>query len=228
MRSTSILWRKSRGFVLTGVLSSTLVLDARLAHGDVDAFGAKLPDVTHYTFAISLPVPIVVAARAGSSSASGFVAAGALETRVHFGHHGFLLGVGFVPRSEASVSSSGSPPVGSFDVAYSFADFSNRRMRGFGGAVSFDIGPSIGLVGSTYEPVAAQNAMTNSPVLDVASHATIGARVSAHADLFIGPVMLGVVVGYRGGIPTNASSHDNWEGLFFFNVEIGGAFVRVR
>ena len=42
----------------------------------------------------------------------------------------------------------------------------------------------------------------------------------------VGPVMLGLVLGFRGGVPTNASDKDPFEGVFFFAFEIGGGFVR--
>src|SRR5262249_37581284 len=112
------------------------------------------------------------------------------------------------------------------DATWSFADFSSRRMTGFHGAVSFDAGPSIAYVSPTYFVVTTTNPPATSTILDVAPHATIGARISAHVDLFIGPVMLGLVLGYRGGIPTNASSRDSFEGIFFFNAELGAAFTR--
>lgn len=203
-----------------------LVLASGGARADVGEFGEKLPDLRRVVFGVSLPIPVTIAARSGSSGASSIVGAGALDTRVYFGHHGVLLGVGFVPRSSPSLLQSGSPSVGFFDLAYSFADFSSRRLRGFSGAVSFDAGPSLGLVTATYQPAAAQNAASNAAVVDIDAHATIGGRVSLHADLFVGPVMLGLVLGYRGGVPTNASSRDGWEGLFFANLELGGAFVR--
>jgi hypothetical protein len=193
-----------------------LALIAAPARADVDAFGNTLPEVNRTLFALSLPVPIAFDTRAGPNGGAQTTLLGAIEARMYFGHHGFLLATGFTD----------SPRVAFADAAYSFADFSSRRMRGFHGAVSFDAGPSFGYVGPTFVATNAQNAPTASPVLDVASHATIGARISAHVDLFIGPVMLGLVLGYRGGVPTNASSKDSFEGIFFFNAEVGAGFVR--
>ncbi len=187
-----------------------------VARADVDAFGNPLPDVSRALFSVTLPVPVSVAVRAGESGGSVVVPSGAIEARLYFGHHGFLASTGFTD----------SPRVAFFDAAYSFADFSSRRMRGFQGSVSFDVGPSIAYVGNTYVATNAQNATTASPVLDIGGHATIGGRISSHVDLFVGPVMLGLVLGFRGGVPTNASSKDPFEGVFFFNFEIGGAFVR--
>ena len=199
-----------------------LVLAPRIARADVDEFGNRLATVTRVVFGLSMPVPVSVEMRAGSASGSSVGTLGTLDGRIYSGHHGLLLGVGFA----AGASLAGPPQVGFFDAAYSFADFSSRRFRGFGGAFSFDVGPSLGLVQATYDTTPPQNAPTTGPQPDVPSHVTIGARVSMHADLFVGPVMLGIVLGYRGGVPSNASSRDNFEGMFFFNLEIGGAFVR--
>jgi len=197
-------------------LISALILSPSLARADTDAFGNPLPPVNRTLFALTLPVPIAFATRAGPNGGAATTRLGAIEARSYFGHQGFLVATGFT----------GSPHSAFFDAAWSFADFSSRRMRGFHGAVSFDAGPSIAYVSANYVATNAQNAPTDSPVLDVASHATIGARISAHVDLFIGPVMLGLVLGYRGGVPTNASSKDSFEGIFFFNAEVGAGFVR--
>jgi len=192
-----------------------LLLSPTIARADTDAFGNALPTVNRTLYALTLPVPIAFATRAGPNGGAATTLLGAIEARMYFGHQGFLLATGFIDS-----------PRGAFaDAAWSFADFSSRRMRGFHGAVSFDAGPSIAYVGPTYVATNAQSAPTSSPVLDVASHATIGARISAHVDLFIGPFMLGLVLGYRGGIPTNASSKDSFEGIFFFNAEVGAGFV---
>ena len=186
------------------------------ARADTDAFGNPLPPVNRTLFALTLPVPIAFATRAGPNGGAQTTLLGAIEARSYFGHHGFLLATGFIDS-----------PRGAFaDAAWSVADFSSRRMRGFHGGISFDVGPSIAYVSATYVATNAQNATSLSPVLDVGAHAAIGARVSAHVDLFVGPVMLGLVLGYRGGIPTNASSKDSFEGIFFFNAEIGAGFVR--
>ncbi len=192
------------------------LLAPNLARADTDAFGNPLPDVNRALFSLTVPVPVSVAVRAGSSGGAQVTPSGGLEARMYFGHHGFLVASGFTD----------SPRVAFFDAAYTFADFSSRRMRGFQGAVSFDVGPSVAYVGSTYVATNAQNATSLSPVLDVGSHATIGGRISSHVDLFIGPAMLGLVLGFRGGVPTNASDKDPFEGVFFFAFEIGGGFVR--
>ncbi|HEY2366641.1 MAG TPA: hypothetical protein VGH87_09655 [Polyangiaceae bacterium] len=187
-----------------------------VARADVDAFGDPLPSVNRTLFALTLPVPIAFATRAGPNGGAATTLLGAIEARSYFGHQGFLIATGFIDSPRSAFA----------DVAWSFADFSSRRMRGFHGGVSFDAGPSIAYVSANYVATNAQNAPTASPVLDVASHAAIGARVSAHVDLFIGPFMLGLVLGYRGGVPTNASSKDSFEGIFFFNAEVGAGFVR--
>jgi hypothetical protein len=192
------------------------VFAGRDARADVDAFGNPLPPVNRTLFALTLPVPIAFATRAGPNGGAQTTLLGALEARSYFGHQGFLIATGFID----------SPQSAFFDAAWSFADFSSRRMRGFHGGVSFDVGPSIAYVSANYVATNAQNATSLAPVLDVGSHATIGARISAHVDLFIGPVMLGLVLGYRGGVPTNASSKDSFEGIFFFNAEVGAGFVR--
>jgi hypothetical protein len=192
------------------------ILTPSVARADTDAFGNPLPPVNRTLFALTLPAPIAFATRAGPNGGAATTLLGALEARSYFGHQGFLFATGFIDSPRSTFA----------DVAWSFADFSSRRMRGFHGGVSFDAGPSIAYVSATYVATNAQNAPTSSPVLDIASHATIGARVSAHVDLFIGPVMLGLVLGYRGGIPTNASSRDSFEGIFFFNAEVGAGFVR--
>ena len=193
-----------------------LIVTPSVARADVDEFGNALPKVNRTLFALTMPVPIAFATRAGPNGGAQTTLLGAIEARSYFGHQGFLIATGFIDS-----------PRGAFaDAAWSFADFSSRRMRGFHGGVSFDAGPSVAYVSATYVATNAQNAVTSSPVLDVASHATIGARISAHVDLFIGPVMLGLVLGYRGGVPTNASSKDSFEGIFFFNAEIGAGFVR--
>lgn len=186
------------------------------ARADVDAFGNPLPDVNRALFAVSVPVPVAVAFRAGSSGGATVVPSGALEGRLYFGHHGLFVNTGFAD----------SPRIAFFDAGYSFADFSSRRMRGFNGAVSVDVGPSIAYVGNTYVATNAQNATTASPVLDVPSHATIGGRLSSHVDLFVGPVMVGLVLGFRAGVPVIASSKDSFEGVFFFQFEIGAGIVR--
>jgi hypothetical protein len=186
------------------------------ARADVDAFGNALPEVNRTLFAVTLPVPIAFATRAGPNGGAATTLLGAIEGRMYFGHQGFLLATGFTDSPRAAFA----------DAAWSFADFSSRRMRGFHGAVSFDAGPSVARVSATYVATNAQGAPTLSPILDVGSHATIGARISAHVDLFIGPLMLGLVLGYRGGVPTNASSKDSFEGIFFFNAEIGAGFTR--
>ncbi len=198
------------------LVTLAVLLAPGLARADVDAFGNPLPDVNRALFSVSLPVPVSVAFRAGSSGGATVVPSGAIEGRLYFGHHGLLFATGFTD----------SPRVAFFDAAYSFADFSSRRMRGFHGAVSVDGGPSIAYVGNTYVATNAQNATTAAPVLDVGSHATVGARISSHVDLFIGPVMLGLVLGFRAGVPTNASSKDPFEGVFFFNFELGAGFTR--
>jgi hypothetical protein len=183
---------------------------------DVDEFGNPLPPVNRTLFALTLPVPVAFATRAGPNGGAETTLLGALEARSYFGHQGFLFATGFLDSPRSAFA----------DAAWSFADFSSRRMRGFHGAVSFDAGFSVGYVTATYVATNAQNAPTASPVLDVAAHATIGARVSSHVDLFIGPVMIGLVLGYRGGVPTNASPKDSFEGIFFFNAEIGAGWVR--
>ena len=194
-----------------------LIVVPSVARADTDAFGNPLPPVNRTLFALTLPVPIAFATRASvTNGGAATTLLGAIEARSYFGHQGFLLATGFIDSPRSAFA----------DAAWSFADFSSRRMRGFHGGVSFDAGPSIGYVSATYVATNAQNAPTASPVLDVGSHATIGARVSAHVDLFIGPVMIGLVLGYRGGVPTNASSKDSFEGIFFFNAEVGGGFVR--
>lgn len=198
------------------LLGIAVLLAPRAARADVDAFGNPLPDVHRAMLALSVPVPVSIVTRAGSSGGATVVPLGALEARLYFGHHGLLVGSGFTD----------SPRVVFWDLAYSFADFSSRRMRGFQGALSVDVGPSVAYVGNTFVATNAQGAPTDVPALDVASHATIGGRLSAHVDLFVGPVMLGLVLGYRGGIPTNASSKDSFEGIFFFNFEVGAGFVR--
>ena len=201
---------------------AALVLAPRSARADVDEFGNRLATVTRVIFGLSMPVPVSVEMRAGSTGGASVGTLGSLDGRFYFGHHGVLLGAGFATGGPLA----GPPQVGFFDAAYSFADFSARRFRGFGGAFSFDVGPSLGLVQATYDTTPPQNAPKTGPILDVEGHATIGARLSMHADLFVGPVMVGIVLGYRGGVPTNSSSKDNFEGMFFFNLEIGGAFVR--
>ena len=193
-----------------------LILAPSVARADTDAFGNPLPPVNRTLFALTMPAPIAFATRAGPNGGAQTTLLGAIEARSYFGHQGFLLATGFIDSPRSAFA----------DVAWSFADFSSRRMRGFHGGVSFDAGPSIAYVSPTYVATNAQNAPTAAPVLDVASHATIGARVSAHVDLFIGPVMLGLVLGYRGGVPTNASSKDSFEEISFFNAEVGAGFVR--
>jgi hypothetical protein len=197
-------------------LVSALVALPRVARADVDEFGAALPSVQRTLYALTLPAPIAFATRAGPNGGAATTLLGALEARMYVGPQGFLLATGFIDSPRSAFA----------DATWSFADFSSRRMRGFNGAVSFDAGLSVAYVGASYVAANAQNAPTSSPVLDVAAHATIGARISTHVDLFIGPVMIGLVLGYRGGVPTNASSKDSFEGIFFFNAEVGAGFVR--
>jgi len=198
-------------FALAGLLAPSL------ARADNDAFGNALPPVRRTLFALTLPAPIAFATRDGPLGGAQTTLLGALEARSYFGHHGLLLATGFIDSPRSAFA----------DAAWSFADFSSRRMRGFHGGVSFDAGASIAYVSATsYVATSAQNGAPAAPALDVASHATIGARISAHVDLFIGPFMLGLVLGYRGGVPTNASSKDSFEGIFFFNAEVGAGFVR--
>ncbi len=187
------------------------------ARADTAEFGAPLPDVTRLLFGLSMPVPVSVEMRMGNSGGSSVGTVGAFDARIYFGHHGVLLGAGFAPGGLTFPSQ-----IGFFDAGYSIADFSSRRFSGFNGSLSFDVGPTIMFVQPTYT-MPGQSSSSNAPIPEVGGHATIGARVSAHADLFVGPAMIGLVLGYRGGVPTNASPQDNFEGIFFFDFEVGAA-----
>ena len=122
---------------------------ATSARADVDAFGAKLPDTTRVTLAVSAPLPYTLAERSGSAGANSFVPAITFEARIHHAHHGVLLAVGGFPHAEPTLLVAGSPQVTYFDIAYSLLITSSRRLRGVTGASSLDVGPSLGVVGAT-------------------------------------------------------------------------------
>ena len=211
---------------LSSLASVTLALTvATAARADVDDFGTKLPDRTRLTLAVSFPIPYSVAARSGTAGASSWVPAFTFETRIHHGHHGALMAVGGFPHAEPGLIFAGSPQVTYFDLAYSYVATSSQRLRGTTGAISIEIGPSLGIIGPTYTH-GTQDWNTVITGIDVGDHLTLGGRVSTHFDVLFGPFMLGLVLGYRGGVPTIANARDNWEGVLFLDLEAGFAIAR--
>ena len=124
------------------------------------------------------------------------------EVHVHpYSQHGFF----------AAATSAGAlfgPEVDILDAGYSWRFLGSSRLRGLTGAGYFDVGPAFAFV---------RNA-TPAPTHDV-----FGGRASVAFDAQLYNVTLGVVVGYRGGVPLGGA-RDGWEGAFTSMLRVGVVF----
>jgi len=212
---------RSAGVFFVSVLATLLPVAAR---AEDDAFGRPLPSVTRYAF--------------GASAGGGFLSDGetrgalafSFDARLHRGRHGGLLRFGFIPPHDATAGSWFSGPQPSVpatffgDALYTLQEASGRRMKGFNGALSVEIGPSFMALGSTNtfaDAGSGQVLVERTP-----AHLALGGCAAVHVDFFFWTQMIGLVLGYRGGVPTTASALAPWEGMAFGGLEIGQAFVR--
>jgi hypothetical protein len=112
----------------------------------------------------------------GPSSMEGIYLGG--ELRVHpYGPHGFVFAY---TESEGIFG----PHVSLFDADYSLRVVAGRALHGLTGAIYFDLGPSLGFVREAGP-----------------DHFTLGGRVGAAADMYIGNFTLGLVAAGRMGVP---------------------------
>ena len=95
------------------------------------------------------------------------------------------------------------PRVSIFDAAWSY-----RFVSGASGAGYFETGPTIAFVSAA------------PPAPD---HRVLGGRVSLAFDGYLGPLLMGVTLGYRGGVPLGGPP-DGWEGAFTSVARLGGTF----
>jgi hypothetical protein len=100
------------------------------------------------------------------------------------------------------------PKVSLFDAGYSLCLYCSRHIGDVGGGVYFDLGPALGIVKDA------------PPGPD---HSVLGARVSLGADAYLGFFTLGVVAGYRGGVPLGGPP-DGWEGAASLLARVGFVF----
>ncbi len=100
------------------------------------------------------------------------------------------------------------PNVNIVDAAYSIRFAGNPQLRGLTGAAYFDVGPALGFV--AHAP----------PARD---HAVLGARVSLAFDAQIANVTIGLIFGYRGGVPVSGTP-DGWEGAATALLRLGLVF----
>jgi len=123
------------------------------------------------------------------------------ELRVHpFSPHGIVIGY-----THASVVFG--PTVDIVDAAYSLQLIGSRRLRNGTGAVYLDIGPAVGVVGHPPSP----------------DHAVLGGRATVTGDVHFSNFLLGMTLGYRGGVPTG-DVRDRWEGAFCAFIRVGSVF----
>jgi hypothetical protein len=130
----------------------------------------------------------------------GFTLGG--ELRVYpYSDHGLVLAF---TNAEAVFG----PNVNIADVAYSLRIVGGRPLKGVTGAVYLDLGPSLGLVTHA------------SPT---PNHTVVGGRATATFDLHLANFTVGVVLGYRGGVPVGVRD-DPWEGALSAVARCGVAF----
>ena len=100
------------------------------------------------------------------------------------------------------------PSVNIVDAAYSLRLLSSAKLEGVTGAVYLDLGPSVGYVrGASPTP----------------NHAVLGGRASVTCDLQLANVVVGVTMGYRGGVPVGVEG-DPWEGALSAVARLGVVF----
>jgi hypothetical protein len=118
-----------------------------------------------------------------------------------FSVHGIVLGY---THAEAVFG----PDVHIVDAAYSLQLIGSRRLRSATGAVYLDIGPAMGFV---------RDAPPSSP------HTVFGGRATVTGDVHFSNFVLGMTLGYRGGVPTG-DVRDDWEGAFSAFLRVGVVF----
>jgi hypothetical protein len=125
------------------------------------------------------------------------------ELRVHpYSSHGFLAGFMYGGGIFG-------PTVTTLDADYSLCVSCPRSLEGVTGAVYLDVGPSLGFV----------HVSSGSPL-----HHVLGGRVAAAADLQLGSFTVGLMLGYRGGVPIDKQVRDDWEGAVTIDARLGFAF----
>jgi hypothetical protein len=100
------------------------------------------------------------------------------------------------------------PVVSILDAAYSYRFLGGHRLGGASRAAYLDAGPTLAWVWGA--PPAAD-------------HRVLGARVSVAFDGHLGPLLVGVTLGYHGGVPLGGA-RDAWEGAVTSLLRVGFAF----
>ena len=95
------------------------------------------------------------------------------------------------------------PRVSIFDAAWSY-----RFVSGVSGAGYFETGLTIAFV---------------SDAPPAPNHRVLGGRVSLAFDGYLGALLVGVTLGYRGGVPLGGPP-DGWEGALTSVARVGGVF----
>ena len=100
------------------------------------------------------------------------------------------------------------PRVTIFDAAWSYRFIGGGPLGDASGAGYFELGPAFAFVSGA------------PPAPD---HRVLGARASVSFDGYLGPVLLGVTLGYHGGVPLGGP-RDAWEGAATSLLRLGLAF----